>query len=487
MAASAAAPVILWFRQDLRLADHPALDAALASGQPVIPLYILDETPHPGRDAPARWGLGGAHRWWLHHSLAALGRELAARGAPLVLRRGAAEDVLAELLQETGATAIHMTRPVEPEARSLTDRLARKLAARRVALHRHAGATLFDPEAIRTQTGGVYGVYSPFARACRARPEPPPPHDAPGHIPGGPELRSDRLEDWRLLPDKPDWAGGLRDTWTPGEAGAAARLRHFLDHGLAEYDRGRDLPGGEHTSRLSPHLHWGEIAASRVWHAAAGARSEKFRNEVLWREFSCYLLWHMPQLPEQPLRPNFARMPWRQDPAGLRAWQRGRTGIPIVDAGMRQLWQTGWMHNRIRMVVASFLVKHLLLPWQTGQDWFWDTLVDGDLASNAASWQWVAGCGADAAPYFRVFNPVLQGRKFDAEGEYVRRFVPELTRLPAAHIHAPWQAPEAVLHDAGVALGRDYPHPLLDLAEGRDRALAAYREVTGDAGGDRAA
>jgi deoxyribodipyrimidine photo-lyase len=298
------------------------------------------------------------------------------------------------------------------------------------------------------------------------------PTPAPARIPGVAGVASDRLEDWGLLPTAPDWAGGLRNAWSPGEAGAQARLAAFAAAALDRYKAERDMPGMDGTSRLSPHLAWGEIAPRQLWHAGAGY--EKFRDEVLWREFAANLLWQHPGLPEAPLRAQFAAMPWRSDAAGLRAWQRGQTGVPIVDAGMRQLWQTGWMHNRVRMVVASFLVKHLLIPWQDGEAWFWDTLVDADLAQNAASWQWVAGCGADAAPYFRVFNPVLQGRKFDPDGAYVRRFVPELAALPDAAIHAPWEAAPLLLAGAGVRLGATYPHPIVDLPMGRDRALAAF-------------
>lgn len=485
-------PVILWFRNDLRLHDHAALEAAVASGGPVLPVYVLDEA------AASAWAPGAASRWWLHHSLAALRDALAARGARLVLRRGDSAEVLAGLAEEIGAAAVHTGIPVEPWARDLNARVARALGE--VDLFAHRTATLFDLDDIQTKAGGIYGVYTPFSRACRARDLP-----APGGLgrrfatPDGP--RSDRLEEWGLLPTRPDWAGGMRATWTPGEAGAQARLRAFAAH-VRDYDARRNLPAAEGgTSMLSPHLHWGEISPVQVWHALdhategrGGAGLETFRNELLWREFAAYLLWHHPHLPDRPLRAEFARMPWREDAAGLRAWRRGRTGVPIVDAGMRQLWQTGWMHNRVRMIVGSFLIKHLLIRWQDGGAWFWDTLVDADLASNAASWQWVAGCGADAAPFFRVFNPVLQGTKFDPDGAYVRRWVPELARLDARHIHAPWDAPEAALAAAGLRLGADYPRPVVDLAAGRTRALEAYRGIsaggsdgTGSEGGRRSA
>jgi deoxyribodipyrimidine photo-lyase len=471
--------VLLWFRHDLRLADHAALQAAVASGRRVLPVFVLDDS--------AGWAPGGASRWWLHHSLAALAASLHARGAPLVLRRGSPLAEIPKLAKQAGADAVHVGAAVEPAARQADRALAEALQADGVALHRHRTTMLFNPDQLRTQAGGVYGVYSPFARAAFAAGGPKPPLSAPATIAGATPPTSDRLDAWGLLPAQPDWAGGLRATWTPGEAGAAARLRDFLTAGLQSYDARRNLPGVPGTSMLSPHLHFGELSGPTAWHAAIGAAQhrgkglETFLRELLWREFSIYLLWHHPDLPETPLRVEFAQMPWRDDAAGLRAWQRGLTGVPIVDEGMRQLWQTGWMHNRIRMVAASFLVKHLLIPWQSGEAWFWDTLVDADLAANSASWQWVAGSGADAAPYFRVFNPVLQGRKFDPDGGYVRRYVPELAKLDARDIHAPWEASDAALAAAGVSLGHNYPRPIVDLAEGRNRALAAYAAITGKA------
>ena len=466
---------LLWFRQDLRLSDHAALHAALRDGRKVLPVFVLDDA------AAGAWAPGGGSRWWLHHSLAALSERLAKFGAPLVLRRGSALELIPLLAREIGATEVHTGGGSEPWARALDRDVAAALKADGVEMRRHRTRTLFNSEAIRNGTGGVYGVYSAFARACRASGGLHPLLAEPKHIPSPTPPASDRLEDWGLLPNRPDWAGGLRATWTPGEAGAQARVQLFLENGLTDYAARRNLPGIDGTSMLSPHIAWGEISLAQAWFAAdaaaegAGEGLAVFQSELLWREFSIYQLWHHPDLPEQPLRKNFAGMQWRDDPAGLAAWQRGQTGIPIVDAGMRQLWQTGWMHNRVRMIVASFLTKHLLISWQTGEAWFWNTLVDADLSSNAASWQWVAGSGADAAPYFRVFNPVLQGTKFDADGAYVRRYVPELARLGDKYLQAPWEAPASVLAAAGIRLGRDYPNPILDLSAGRDRALAAWR------------
>jgi deoxyribodipyrimidine photo-lyase len=466
---------IVWFKNDLRLDDNLALNAACAAVDRVVPVYVLDD------EAPGAWKMGGASRWWLHHALAALDKDLHARGAPLVLQRGAAAQKIAALAAEVEADQVHAARSFEPWARAQDRAIAGRLREAGVAFERHLSAQLFAPEDIKTKTGGDYGVYTPFSKACFER-EVSLPCDGPERIHGISDIQGDALEDWRLLPTKPDWAGGLRDAWQPGEAGAKKLLGRFLAGPVQKYDEARNLPGTDGTSKLSPHVHFGEISPRRVWHAALatppGKGRETFLKELLWREFAIYLLWHHPELPDAPLKPEFANFPWAENPAHLRAWQTGKTGYPIVDAGMRELWQTGWMHNRVRMITASFLVKHLLLPWQDGEKWFWDCLAEADLAANAASWQWVAGCGADAAPYFRIFNPVLQGKKFDPDGAYVRRFVPELAKLPAEHIHAPWDAPEIVLSDAGVKLGRTYPNPIIDLMEGRGRALAAYTVIS---------
>lgn len=459
-------PVILWFRNDLRLADHPALQAALATGRPVVPIYVLDD------EAAGSWAMGGAARWWLHHSLSALAESLRARGSFLVLRRGRSEEILPFLAAELGESEIFTGGSAEPWARELDRAVAGKLGPNR--LRRMRTTMLFNPDSIRTKAGGPFSVYTPFSNACFEVGPPPVLTPAPEHIPSPPPPRSDSLEEWGLLPTKPDWAAGLRACWVPGEAAALDRLARFVRVALPSYADQRDMAGIDGTSRLSPHLRFGEIAAERLWHAAGeGPGATKFIKEVLWREFSIHLLWNNPDLPTEPLRPAFRDMPWRDDPTALRAWQQGQTGIPIVDAGMRQLWQTGWMHNRVRMIVASFLIKHLMIPWQLGEAWFWDTLVDADLASNAASWQWVAGCGADAAPYFRIFNPVLQGRKFDPDGAYVRRFVPELRGLETRFLHAPWEAPESA------RVGIRYPGPIVDLAAGRARALAAFEGIKG--------
>jgi deoxyribodipyrimidine photo-lyase len=468
---------IVWFRNDLRLTDNPALAAAIEAGHAIIPVYVLDDI------APGKWKMGGAARWWLHNSVTSLAKDLNDRGAPLILRRGEAAKIIPELAAETGAAALHAARSFEPAMRETDKRVDAALKKTNIAFHRHLSMQLFPPERIKTKTGGDYGVYTPFSKACFEAGVSEVFHPAPKSLKTASKIASDKLADWRLLPTKPDWAGGLRDTWQPGEAGAEKLLDAFLKTAVQHYDEARNLPGTHGTSRLSPHVHFGEISPRHVFKRTEAAGSGKgvttFLKELIWREFAIYLLWHHPKLPDAPLRPEFAKFSWSHSQKALTAWQRGQTGYPIVDAGMRELWQTGWMHNRVRMITASFLVKHLLIPWQEGEAWFWDCLAEADLAANAASWQWVAGCGADAAPYFRVFNPVLQGKKFDPDGKYVRRYVPEIADLPDEHIHAPWDAPEIVLTNARVKLGETYPYPIIDLMEGRDRSLAAYQQIKG--------
>lgn len=467
-------PALLWLRQDLRTADHPALHAV--AEQPVLPVYVLDESDP--------WAPGGAARWWLHHSLDALGEKLAALGAPLLLLRGKAADLIPELAEALGATEVHASRLYEPWARQRDAGIAAALEGQGRKLHLHSGATLLEPHRLRTGQGKPYSVYTPFARAVLALGDPPPPIPAPKTLRAAqPPRKGLALEALDLLPrpPQPDWAAAFPEYWTPGEAGAAARLRDFAAEAAEGYDRGRDIPGEDLTARLSPHLHWGEVSPRQAWHAVAqGGKSGgriTWLKEILWREFAYHTLWHRTELPDTPLRPEFADFPWQPDDKLLQAWQQGQTGYPIVDAGLRQLWRHGWMHNRVRMVVGSLLVKHLLQPWQQGSLWFWDTLVDADLAANSMNWQWVAGSGIDASPYFRIFNPILQGEKFDPEGRYVRHFVPELARLPDAWLHKPWQAPPEVLRAAGLRLGQDYPAPIVDHEGGRKRALAALQAL----------
>jgi len=470
------APIIVWFRQDLRLSDNPALMHAVRSKRPVICLYVLDD------ETPKQWKWGGASRWWLHGSLAALAKHLKSKDGRLILRKGVGDAVVQKVVEETGADAVVWNRCYEPFVIARDKALKKSLTDDGIDVESFNGSLLFEPWDVKTKSGGSYHVFTPFWRAVRELPAPEKPHPVPHQITFYDRpLASDDLAAWNLLPHspEPDWAGGLREMWVPGEDSARDALRGFTDL-LRYYPDGRDRPDRDYTSRLSPHLHWGEISPRQIWYAISaheGHGAEKFLSEIGWREFSYHLLFHNPHLPEKPLREEFSGMHWRRDEKAFQAWTKGKTGIPIVDAGMRQLWQTGWMHNRVRMIVASLLVKHLLIHWRHGEEWFWDTLVDADLASNSENWQWVAGCGADAAPFFRIFNPVLQGEKFDPEGDYVRRYVPELAKMPNSHIHKPWQASDTVLKKADVRLGENYPKPIVDLDEGRKRALAAFKEL----------
>jgi deoxyribodipyrimidine photo-lyase len=471
------ASIIVWLRQDLRLADHAALAAAAASGRTVVPLFVLDD------ESPGHWRMGEASRWWLHGSLSVLAAELARLGAPLVLRRGAAAQTVSAVARETAASAVYCTACVEPHWQAADRWLAAELPRQGIAFRSFPGATAFDIGAIRGRDGRRLRVFTPFWRACMASPAPARPIPAPRALraPAIPP-RSDHLDQWGLRPRTPDWAAGLRETWRPGERHAAATLAAFADGTLARYQDHRDRPEPSATSGLSAHLHFGEISARCAWHAvatrieadpsrAAGGRA--WLRQLGWRDFYANVLALNPDAADEPLQRTFRAFPWASDDSALRAWQRGRTGFPIVDAGMRQLWHTGWMHNRARMITASFLVKHLLIPWQVGEAWFWDTLVDADLANNAGGWQWVAGCGTDAAPYFRIFNPVLQGEKFDPTGDYVRRWVPELASIPDRWLHRVWEAPPLERVAAGVYLGRNYPEPIVDHRHARARALAA--------------
>jgi deoxyribodipyrimidine photo-lyase len=464
---------VVWLRRDLRIRDNPALTAAARRGEPTICVFIFDE------DEDVR-PLGGASRWWLHHSLAALGRALGS----LVLLRGRTRDLLPEFVNKTGATAIFWNRCYEPWVIARDKELKSYLRNAGIDAQSFNGSLLHEPWEHTTKSGESFKVFTPFLRACLAR-EVAAPLPAPSLTVAHAAALGDDLNDWGLLPQRPNWAAGWERLWAPGEPAALARLRGFAEATLAKYDVTRDRPDRAGTSKLSPHLHWGEISPRQIWAALApysadpptDRGSEKFRRELIWREFCYHLLYHFPELAGQNWRKEFDAYPWRASAKDLTAWQQGQTGYPFVDAGMRELWQTGWMHNRVRMVTASFLTKHLRIDWRRGEAWFWDTLLDADLANNAAGWQWVAGTGADASPYFRIFNPFTQGQKFDPDGIYVRRWCPELAKLPNEFIHKPFEATEEMLSEANLVLGESYPNPIVKHASARDAALAGLEKV----------
>lgn len=471
-------PVLLLFRHDLRVADNLALCAAAETGRPVAAAFILDEQSEGARP------LGGARRWWLHHSLTALKEALEKLGLNLVLRRGPMVETATSLAQETGAGTVFWNRRYDPAGIASDTRMKSVFRERGIETDSFSGHLLHEPWRLKTGSGGPYRVFTPFWRAMMDTIHPRPPADPPvqvKHYEG--HLQGDTLEGWNLLPQKPDWSTGLQESWTPGERGARERLADFMDGTGENYKSRRDLMAVPGTSGLSPHLAHGEITPFQIWQALDGESDigeedlQTFRKEIGWREFCWHLLFHNPSLATENYNRDFDAFPWRKDHDALQSWQRGETGYPVVDAAMRQLWETGWMHNRARMVVASFLVKHLGIHWREGEEWFWDTLVDADPASNPANWQWVAGSGADAAPFFRIFNPVLQGEKFDPKGNYVRRYVPELAALPDKHLHQPWKAPQSALEKADVELGQTYPRPMVDHKTARERALDAYKSV----------
>ena len=472
-------PVIVWFREDLRLADNPALTAAVETGAPTVLLYILDDETDGLRQA------GGASRWWLHHSLTRLSKAAANLGGTFVFRRGGTRQVIDDVIAKTGARQIVWNRRYGGSEIELDTALKSGLRDRGIQVDTFNGRLLNEPWSVKTRGGTPFQVFTPFWKTARAVSSPSQPLPAPDRIPAySGAIGSDDLTSWSLLPGRPDWTRGIAKCWTPGEDGAAERLADFLSERIGDYSDRRDEPAAEATSCLSPHLAFGEISPLQIRCAAewpdtpGGERNKiKFMSEIGWREFCYHLLFQHPDLASVNIQSKFDRLRWAKPGEEFEAWKAGETGYPLVDAAMRQLWQTGWMHNRCRMVVGSFLVKHLQIDWRLGEEWFWDTLVDADQANNPAGWQWIAGTGADAAPYYRIFNPVLQSRKFDPKGRYIRQFCPELADLEDEDIHAPWDVDPGKLKAAGIVLGKTYPHPIVDHGRARERALAAYEKV----------
>lgn len=472
---------IVWFRHDLRLADNPALSRAVERGGPVLPVFLW--TP----DEEGQWRPGAASQWYLHQSLQHLASDLDQIGSRLILRTGSSSrELLRQLVDATDADAIYWNARYLPAERERDREVAEDLEDRGVGIRRFGSYLLHNPHSVQTTSGGPYHVYTPFWRKVKDRIDPGPPLDVPDLDAAAPESwpDSDDLDSLDLMPDI-DWYDEIAEYWSPGERAAQQQLERFIEEDLEGYDELRDRPDLDRTSRLSPRLHHGELSPRQVWHAVtehagAGRRSDAvttYLKEIAWREFAYHLLWHYPEFPDENQKEKFDDFRWQDDEEGLERWKRGQTGYPIVDAGMRQLWAIGWMHNRVRMIVASFLCKDLLVHWREGARWFWDTLVDADLANNTMGWQWSAGPGPDAQPFFRIFNPVSQSERHDPEGTYIRRWIPELRDLPTKHLHAPWKAPREVLRDAGVTLGGSYPEPIVDHSDARDRALEEYNRI----------
>ena len=466
-------PALVWFRQDLRLADNTALTEAARAG-PVIPVFIWSPDEEGG------WPPGAASGWWLSRSLAALDESLRHRGLRLVLRPGPSADTLLNLARETGARAVYWNRRYEPAALRRDDDVERTLKNAGILTAHFADALLFEPSNISSSTGGPYRVFTPFWKACLKHAEPSEPLPVPQNL-RGPDVWPVSESTTQFIKElHPSWNEYYEETWLPSEEQATKVFERFVTRSLQTYAVMRDRPDMDGVSRLSPYLHYGQISPRTVWHTARAHDEEcamPFLRQLGWREFAHHLLVHFPHTSDTPLRTEYTHYPWKTDMDALKAWKTGTTGYPVVDAAMRDLRRTGWMHNRLRMIVASFLVKDLLIPWQEGARWFWERLVDADLASNTLGWQWTAGCGADAAPFFRVFNPVTQARKFDPDGTYVRRALPELAQLPTKHLHAPWEAPDGVLLRAGVRLGETYPYPVVDHAAARRRALEGLERM----------
>ena len=476
---------IVWFRKDLRLADNPALLAACDRGGPVIPLFIWETADSE------EWSMGSASKWWLHQSLVSLDKSLITFGNRLSICRGNYLETLEHVIRKTHSTAVFWNQDYEPSFRAKEQHIIKRLEDLNITVKTFNGSWLFNPETVLNQSGKAYQVFTPFWKHCLNRPKPDKPLKIPTALSSPVSApNSVPIEKLELEP-KIDWAAGFKASWIPGEEGARQQFGQFLTGGIVNYQTDRDRPDLPRTSRLSPHLHFGEISPRQIWHKVDSAMGSKASNSFFrgansylrqlgWREFANHLLLHFPHTTTLPLREKFESLRWRNNKADLKAWQKGKTGYPIVDAGMRELWSTGWMHNRVRMIVASFLTKHLQISWQRGAEWFWDTLVDADLANNTLGWQWVAGCGADAAPYFRIFNPITQGMKFDPNGTYVRQWVPELAPLSEPWIHKPWEAPPLLLKECGLSLGKAYPFPIVDHREARERALKMFAGLKGN-------
>jgi deoxyribodipyrimidine photo-lyase len=472
---------IVWFRQDLRLSDNPALYHAAKTARQLILVYIHSPQEH------GNWAPGAASRWWLHYSLNALQTEVEKLGGRLIIRQGDSENELRKLIEDSSAQAVFSNYLYEPALAKRDEMISDALQELGVQFRLHHGSVLLPPDTLQTGSGTPFKVFTPFWNKHQQVYSPQAPLKAPRTLSQSRNtLTSAPLEQLQLLP-KINWDQGLQQHWQPGENQAASTLKRFLQSALSGYKQHRDIPYESYTSSLSPYLHFGEISPRQIyWHITHHQQTlghshytsaETFLKELVWREFAYYILHHFPTTSDQPLDSRFKNFPYiKSNKKLLRAWQTGTTGYPLVDAGMRELWHCGWMHNRVRMIVASFLTKNCLLSWKQGAQWFWDTLVDADLASNSFNWQWCAGCGADAAPYFRIFNPVTQSQKFDPNGEYIKTWLPELRNLPVKYLHEPWKTPDDIQRQHNVIINKNYPSPVVDLKQSRQRALDSYRQ-----------
>ncbi len=465
--------VLWWVRDDRRLADNPALSDALAREGAVIAVFVHETDPELRP-------IGAATRWWLHHSLNCLEADLAGLGVPLLVESGPAAETLSRLAAQHGAERLVFNRRYGPAQRLVDERVRRRLEQAGSAVADFPGSLLTEPLDLQTKAGTPFSVFAPFFKALQAKGVAQP---LPAPRRGGSPLTPRGVDKGYK---QPGWSLKFSPLWMVGEKAAQASLQRFINSGLKTYAKGRDFPGRDATSRLSPHLRHGEISPRQLWHAALAveareadhaSKAGKLLSELSWRDFNYHQLYHRPDIAKEPMQPRLPGITYRRDAEAFQRWTSGQTGIPIIDAGMRELWETGWMQNRVRMLTASFMVKNLLADWRLGEAWFWDTLVDADPANNAGNWQWIAGTGFDAAPFFRIFNPVTQGERFDAEGAYVRRFIPELAMLPDAFVHRPIEAPAHVLTAASVMLGKTYPLPLVDLSASRQAALEALRSA----------
>lgn len=467
---------LLWLRNDLRVTDHAAWQWATEHNVAMVPVYI--HAPDEATD----WTPGSASQWWLQHSLQSLQHDIEQRGGRLIVRRGSSAETILSLARETRATHVYWQRTHEPSLRKRDDQVANVLRASGINYHINE-PLLHAPAKLLKSDGTPYRVFTPFFRVWEKQLLLSAPLSPPAALSAiSTSIPSLNLDELQLAPPH-RWHKKLARHWQPGEQTALTRLDTVATSLASAYERDRDVPAIDGTARLSAALHFGELSPQQVYWALLHnqtdpEKSHALRRQLAWREFAHYVLWHFPHTSDEPMDIRFKQFPWRTNSAHLlRAWQHGQTGIPIVDAGMRQLWESGWMHNRVRMIAASFLTKHCRIPWQEGARWFWETLVDADLANNSMGWQWVAGCGVDAAPYFRVFSPLRQSEKFDAAGDYIARWVPELARLPPAYRHAPWQLPSQVAAKIDFRLGRDYPAPIVDLERERQAALDAYKSI----------